>query len=281
MLGIKKLSMTIVGATVFAMGTSSAAPAAIFVSTSSEKFGIVDPSTGLFTPVASSPAFHDIAFSNEGTFFGITPSQLYRVDLSSGTSSLIGNLGISTLNALGFSPDNVLYGAGWDTGLYKINTLTGAASLVAYIPGFVSGGDIAFDPVNNRFLATAINRGNTGLFSVETTGVATKIGDIGFHIVGLAFDKGTLLGYTDFGDQIVIDPATGKGTFSKKVVDYSGNHVTTWGAASEPSAGNPITSVPEPTSVFGSGLAFSAFIAKMRMKRKRQQKLLESKDSDK
>ena len=39
-------------------------------------------------------------------------------------------------------------------------------------------------------------------------------------------------------------------------------------------------SVPEPSTVLG-GLAFSAFIAKMRMKRKRQQKLLESKDSDK
>ncbi|MEG3966136.1 hypothetical protein QUA00_00555 [Microcoleus sp. T2B6] len=276
MAGIKKLSMTIVGATVFALGTSSAAQAAIFVSTSSEKVGIVDPSTGLFTPVASSPAFQDIAFSNEGTFFGITVSQLYRVDLSSGTSSLIGNLGISTLNALGFSPDNVLYGAGSDTGLYKINTLTGAASLVAYIPGFVSGGDIVFDPVNNRFLGAAIYGANTSLFSLETTGVAGKIGDIGFHIVGLAFDNGNLFGYTGSGDQIVIDPATGKGTFSKKVVDDSGSQVTTWGAASAPSAGNPTTSVPEPTSVFGSLLAFSAFIAKMRMKRKRQQKTLAS-----
>lgn len=209
MAGIEKLSMTIVGVTVFAMGTSSAAQAAVFVSTSSEKIGIVDPSTGLFTPVASSPAFYDIAFSNEGNFFGITPSQLYKIDLSSGTSSSIGNLGASTLNALGFSLDNVLYGAGSDTGLYKINTLTGATSLIAYIPGFVSLGDIVFNPVNDQFLATAINGENTSLFSIEQTGVATKIGDIGFSVVGLAFDNGTLFGYTDPGEQIVIDPATG------------------------------------------------------------------------
>lgn len=39
-------------------------------------------------------------------------------------------------------------------------------------------------------------------------------------------------------------------------------------------------SVPEPSTVLG-GLAFSAFIAKIRMKRKRQQKLLGSKESDK
>jgi hypothetical protein len=275
---IKNLSMTVIGATVVVLGTSSIAHAAIFVSTSSGQVGTVDPSTGLFTSVSISTAFSELAFSNEGNLFGITPSQLYKIDLSSGTSSSIGNLGISTMNALGFSSDNVLYGASWaTTGLYKIDTLTGATSLVANIPGFIGGGDMVFDPVNHRFLATATSAENTSLFSIDLTGAATKIGDIGFHLVaGLAFDNGTLFGYTEPGEQIVIDPATGKGTFDKEVVNDRGSQISIWGAASPPSAGNPTTSVPEPTSAFSSLFVLGAFSSSSFLKRKRQQKLLNS-----
>ncbi|MEG4167427.1 hypothetical protein QUB69_08385 [Microcoleus sp. AT13-A6] len=72
-----------------------------------------------------------------------------------------------------------------------------------------------------------------------------------------------------------IDFAVGYGSNQTYLFDSTGLDAT---ISTTPPAVSE--SVPEPSTVLG-GLAFSAFIAKMRMKRKPQQKLLESKDSDK
>lgn len=149
----KKLSMALVGAAVFALGTSGAAQAASFLSTSDGRVGTIDTATGLFTQVLSGPQFTDIALSETNDFFGITFGQLFKVNVGGGSTSLIGNLGAS-LNALGFGGDGNLYGAG-GSGFYKLNTSTGTATLVSNISGFGSSGDIVFDPLNNRFLATS------------------------------------------------------------------------------------------------------------------------------
>ncbi len=263
---MRKLSMATAGAAFIALGTSGAAHAGSFISTSFGQVGTVDQATGAFTQVASGPAFTDIALSNTGNLFGITFSRLFSINQSSGTSSLIGNLG-ATLNGLGFSTSNDLYGTG-GSGFYKVNTTTGAASLVADIPDFSSTGDIVFDPVNNRFLATSggIFESNS-LFSIALNGVASKIGDIGFTSVnGLFFDNGTLFGYTSDRRQLTIDLATGAGTFNKNVTGVTGQ---IFGSASLPSTGPK--SVPEPATVLGL-LGVGALGFGSQMKRKKEQK---------
>lgn len=242
---VKKLSMALVGAAVV-VGTSGAAQAASFLSTSDGKVGTVDTATGGFTQVLSGPQFTDIALSEANDFFGITFDKLYKVDVSGGSTSLIGNLGAS-LNALGFSSSGVLYGAG-GFGIYTIDTTTGAAALVNSIPDFSSSGDIVFDPVNSRFVATSSGSGSDSLFSIGLDGVATQIGNIGLsNVYGLFFENGTLFGYTADRKQITIDLATGLGTFDKNVTGINGE---IFGAASLPSTG-PETSVPEPGTLFG------------------------------
>jgi len=152
-----------------------------FFSTDIGQVGSVD-SAGNFVKIANSPNFNDIALSSDNRLFGITDSQLYSVDPVSGSSSPIGNLGASVgILGLEFSPSNVLYGAG-GSNLYTINQTTGAASLVANLgSNFDASGDLLFDPVSNRFLATSVGNSDDSLFSVSLTGQATKIGNIGFN----------------------------------------------------------------------------------------------------
>ena len=264
---MRKLSMAIAGAAFIALGTSGAAQAGSFISTSSGQVGTVDQATGAFTQVATGPVFTDIALSNTGNLFGITFDQLFSINQSSGTSSLIGNLGVS-MNGLGFSTSNELYGTNaGGSGFYKVNTTIGAVSLVANISGFSSSGDIVFDPVNNRFLATSSGSGSDSLFSIALNGTGSKIGNIGFRdVYGLFFDNGTLFGYTADRKQLTIDLATGAGTFNKNVTGVRGE---IYGSASLPSTGPK--PVPEPATVFGL-LGIGALGAGSRLKRKNEQK---------
>ena len=150
----------------------------LFFSTDSGQVGSVG-SAGNFVKIANSPPFDDIALSSDNRLFGITDSKLYSVDPVSGSSSPIGNLGASVdILGLAFSPSNVLYGTG-GSNLYTINQTTGAASLVANLgSNFDASGDLIFDPVSNRFLATSVGNSNDSLFSVSLTGQATKIGKL-------------------------------------------------------------------------------------------------------
>lgn len=262
---LKNLSIGMVGAVVVGLGTSGAAQASSFLSTSTGQVGTVDPLTGTFTQLTSGPTFTDIALSSSGELFGNTFGELYRINPGAG-SSFIGNLG-ATLNALGFSGSNVLYGAG-GSGFYTVDTVTGGASLVANIPGFSSSGDIVFNPASNRFLATSASGTADTLFSIALDGTATQIGSIGFSSVyGLFFDNGTLFGYTADRQQLTIDLATGAGTFNKPVTGVVG---AIYGSASLASTG-PTTSVPEPTTMWGLfGIAACGTLS--RLQRKKQQK---------
>ncbi|NEO47768.1 MAG: PEP-CTERM sorting domain-containing protein, partial [Moorea sp. SIO4A3] len=197
--------------------------------------------------------------SNSGDLFGVTggtTGALYSIDKNTGLSSKIGNLGVF-INALDFYNENVLYGAG-DDSFYTIDTSSGAASLVAKIPNFISSGDIAFNSVNNQFFATSLSVDGSSdiLFSIAVDGTATEIGSIGFSdIYGLFFENGTLFGYTGDQQQITIDPTTGAGNFSQNVVGAIGQ---LFGAAGVSGATVPSTTVPEPMSVL-SLLAVGAF----------------------
>ncbi|MEG3910301.1 VWA domain-containing protein [Microcoleus sp. w2-18aC6] len=184
--------------------------------------GTIDPSAK-FTQIASTFSFSDIAVSKDGTIFGITPTQLFKIDPVSSLTSYVGDLGagVVNINALEFAND-VLYAAG-NSNLYTINTSNGAASFAANLgPGFTSSGDLVFDAANNRFLATSRGDTSDSLFAVSLTGQATKIGDIGINNVwALLFEGGKLFGFTGDGKRIAIDPGTGAGVFDTLVKGIS------------------------------------------------------------
>lgn len=189
----------------------------------SGQVGTIDPSAK-FTQIASTFSFSDIAVAKDGTIFGITPTQLFKIDPVSGLTSFVGGLpaGVN-INALEFANDNILYGAG-DSNLYAINTTNAGLYLIANLEstGFNSSGDLAFDAPNNRFLATSKGLTSDSLYAVSLTGEAAKIGDIGFsNILGLMFEGEKLFGFTADGSRILINPGTGAGVFDTLVKGIS------------------------------------------------------------
>ncbi|MEG4023066.1 VWA domain-containing protein [Microcoleus sp. S13C4] len=188
----------------------------------SGQVGTIDPSAK-FTQIASTFSFSDIAVSKDGTIFGITPTQLFKIDPVSGLTSFVGGLpaGVN-INALEFAND-ILYGAG-DSNLYAINTTNAGLYLIANLEstGFNSSGDLAFDAPNNRFLATSKGATSDSLYAVSLTGQAAKIGDIGFsNILALMFEGEKLFGFTADGARIAINPGTGAGVFDTLVKGIS------------------------------------------------------------
>jgi hypothetical protein len=61
--------------------------------------------------------------------------QLATVNLGTGAVTLIGYNNVSIIADIAFAPDGILYGTGDPGGLYMINTVTGAATLVAPLTG--------------------------------------------------------------------------------------------------------------------------------------------------
>jgi Ca2+-binding RTX toxin-like protein len=164
------------------------------------------------------------------------------------------------MSALEYSPSNILYGASrsketsnsfTSSQLYIINPQTGAASSIADFPlDENSGSDIVFDPVNNGFLLAKSSDSSSSLFSVSLTGKSNKIGDIGFGgVVGLSCEGSTLVGFTGDNKRIIINPATGKGTFDRDITGLTDGY-TISGAGSIPSATRtqgPTSPAPNPT----------------------------------
>lgn len=266
---LTKLSIAAAGAIFVVLGTSGravATGATSFLNTSSGQVGTIDTSTGVFTPLANGPTFRDIALTETNQLFGITFTQLYEIDTNANNFSLIGNLNSASLNGLGFDNNGNLYGTG-SNGFYQIDTSTGMASLVSNLSGFLSAGDIVFNPDTNEFLGTSRIPNSGTLFSIALDGTTTEIGNIGFsNVWGLFFENGDLFGYTADGQQILLDLATGAGTLDNNVTGISGN---IFGAASLPST-SP-TKTPEPTSTLGL-LAMGAMGGVFWLKRKGQKK---------
>ncbi|MDX2463530.1 MAG: PEP-CTERM sorting domain-containing protein [Porticoccus sp.] len=208
-------------------------------------------------------------------FIGDGSGNLYDLDVSTNTSTLIGNSGVTmfdialdpisgtlygvtgggslmsidttnasttligstaSVNGLTFDSSGVLYGTGGSS-LVSIDTSTGAFSLLGNT-GYTSSGDIAFDSSGNLFLSAT---GGDQLIDITSTllgGSGSLIGNIGFSgVYGLNFDSfDTLYGFTSAGSTLTIDTTTGAGTA------IAMNGIATYGAD-----GVGGVSVPEPS----------------------------------
>lgn len=249
------------GIVIIGLVATNAAQAVSLLSTDSGEVGAIDTSTGIFTPlVTGGPMFTDIALTPDDQIFGVMFSELYTIEQSTNTSTLIGNLDLDDVNGLAFNNNNQLFGSG-SSSVYSIDSSTNSGSLVARNSNFFSSGDIVFDPVNNRFLATSSTPSDSTLFSINATdGTVTQIGDIGFsNVFGLFFENETLFGYTANREQLIVNSETGEGIFDKKVTGSTG---LIFGATSTP--------VPEPSSTLGF-LAVAILSGASWLKRKLQQ----------
>lgn len=227
---------------VFAAAITSAAPV-LTIDDASGRLGTVDLATGTVTAIGSTGrTFTDIAYSSTGILYGVTFSQLFTIDPTNAATTLIGNLGVGSMNSLVFGQDGTLYGAG-GTGFYTVNPATGAATLVGST-GFGSAGDLAFNG-GRLFLASTSGQ----LVEIDVaTGSGTAIGNMGFggSVYGLATaSDGVLYGVS--GTQIFsVNTTTGAGTL---VRNYGGGFLGAAYGTSFFTEARQVPEIPEPATL--------------------------------
>ncbi len=215
----------------------------LWVSTGGAGLATVDVATGATTAIGSTGiALTDIAFAPSGDLYGISFSSLYKVNASSGATSLVGSLGsvFGTANALVFGSEGTLYMAG--NSLHTVNTLTGAASAIGSI-GFQSGGDLAFI-AGNLYLASSLNQ----LIQVNVgTGAGTLIGNLGVSsMFGLATPDNVNL-YGVAGQSVyLVNTTTGASTFQSTFAPTLSGGAFGLAFLSEAGGGGGGGNVPEP-----------------------------------
>lgn len=236
-----------------AFGVASAASAApiLWIDDSRGQIGTVDVATGTATLVGpSGVVLTDIAFDPSGNLWGITFTNLYSIDKTTGAATNVGSLGLNGANALVFATDGTLYTAAFNTNnLYTVNTSTGAATSLGSI-GFSSAGDLAFNG-GDLYLSS----GSSELIRINLANLALSaaVGPIGFSSVfGLATaDDGTLYGVA--GTQVFsVNTATGAGTLSTNYAP--GPLLAANGTAFVTEAG---ATVPEPSTMLLLALALA------------------------
>ncbi|MHB8954831.1 MAG: putative Ig domain-containing protein [Pirellulaceae bacterium] len=127
-----------------------------------------------------------------GLAYATDSTRLIVVDLETGATTVVGEMGVNSQNALAFTPDGTLYSWGHlDSHLYRVNLHTGVATAVLDT-GFYSGGDLAYGGGSTLF-------GTTGSELIEIDIASRTSALVGAHhvdaIFGLDIDKsGTMYG---------------------------------------------------------------------------------------
>ncbi len=176
----------------------------------------------------------DIAVDANGNMVGVSFDRVYSIDKETAVCTLLSEFSGGSFNGLGFvegvgdDGGATLIGAAQDGGWYAIDPRTGDVELVGSYGGSMgSSGDVVyirdggtFATVNHPNFATDV------LVSVDPDGgAATVIGETGFDgIWGIAYWDGQVFGFTQSGQFLLIDIATGQGT----LVETS--DVSFWGA---------------------------------------------------
>lgn len=199
-----------------------AADLPIYINTGDELWG--------FDPVALSATFigsfedawgalgdsmTDIAIDLSGNMYGVTFSNLYRVNPATAEVTMIGATDES-LVGLTFLSDGRLVGAG--SSVVVVDTSSGRFTSTIVAAGrYSTSGDIVGLPDGNLYWATTSGSGNDDLTVVNpTTGTTTRRGSIGTSSVfGMAWYDDTLWGFTSGSYALAIDSATGRSTPSR------------------------------------------------------------------
>jgi hypothetical protein len=195
----------------------------------------VDPDTlkvtliGTFTGAAASDKMTDIALDRQGNMIGISTTTVYSINTGTAACTRLADLQTLGQGFTGLSfiysdvPDGkeALWAAALDGTVVEVDPATGTSKKVGSYGGPVSSGDIVSIKALSSTLATVKKdqvTANDWLAKLNTlTGEATLIGDTGFQNVwGVGFwkskNQNKIFGFTEKGEFILIDPATGKGT---------------------------------------------------------------------
>ena len=228
---------------------ANAAPV-LWLGDSSGRLGTVDVGTGAVNVIGRmGRTMTDIAFDASGNLWGITFIGLYSINKTTAASTLVGNFGRGSLNALVFASDGTLYGAGGGA-LFSLNTGTGLASTIGSGPRN-SSGDLAF--VGGELFLSTIDFPSDALVKVNTfDGSRTYVGRTGFtNVYGLASPDGANL-YGLSGTSILsISTATGLGSFIR---DYSGHGLGQAYGSAFISEATPAVPVPAALFMFAPAL---------------------------
>lgn len=249
----------IFAATIFAACSINAANAAIMhVHDQFGTLGTVDTADGNVSIIGNlGVQMTDIAFDPNGNLYGVTFNSLYLIDPLTAATTYIGEHGISNGNALVFSNDGTLYGAGFSsTELYTIDVGTAASSSLGDT-GFSSGGDLAFVG-NSLYLASTAN----ALVSIDlgNIGMSDVVGDFGVgSVFGIASPgDGSMFGVG--GNTIFqVDLQTG---MALNAIDFSGQGLN--GAFGQSFSSEAIIPVPAALPLMASALAFCGVILRRR-----------------
>lgn len=234
-----------------AQGSNTAAGPILWVNDANGTLGTVDMATGDVTVVgATGVVLTDIAFDPEGELWGISFTNLYRINKDTGAASWVGPTGVQDGNSLVFGSDGTLYSGGRSTTqLNTIDTTSGNATSIGDV-GFRSAGDLAFNS-GDLYMSSVSNI--LVKIAIEPTVSGTGIGPIGFvNVFGMATaDHETLYGISET-QVFAMDVSTGQGT---GILDYSGQGLFAANGTAFVSE-----SVPEPSSlallIMGSSACF-------------------------
>jgi hypothetical protein len=217
----------------------------------------IDLATGATTLVGDTglePATTALAFSADGTLYGVNDSDLITIDTATGAATIVGSLTCcANARGLAFDADDDLWLLMGNPGTFhSVNRTTGAATAVGGMgPDFVGGLGATCDGV------VALDADEDLLLSVDVaTGATTEIGPLGANgSGGLSTDASGqlwLLGRPDPPDDsqtFTIDTATGSATLVAPAVD--GNAPSSL-AVAPLDCGTPPPSSTTPGSVPGT-----------------------------
>lgn len=199
-------------------------------------FGGAFPATEIMT---------DLAMDSTGVMIGISFTQVYRIDPTSGSTTLIGNATLQqAFNGLSFvpaelalgtkGPDVLVASRNNDGRIFQIDPITGAVSQLGDMgAAYRSSGDIVgvhgFGMMATVMGATAndkdiLVRLEPGTFAATPVGTNT-----GFSTLwGIGYWKQRLFGFNSTGSFVEIDPTTGVATEIRATGDsWYGAAVTT------------------------------------------------------
>jgi hypothetical protein len=147
----------------------------------------------------------DLAVAPDGTLYGVSFNNLYLVNSTNATLTLIGALGVPQINALVFDTAGHAFAASdTNSGLYSVNIATGAATLIGN-NGRTSDGDLAFI---DSHLYMATNENSFVELDPHTGSVISSVADGITNLFGLAFSHGAMFGFA--GSSVyTIDPQSG------------------------------------------------------------------------
>lgn len=215
----------------------------VYAHTSSQLYK-VDPDSLAVMPVGNftfagggSDQITDIAIDKTGLMIGISFTSVYRIDPATAACTRLSQDLAASFNGLSFVPASELGQSGPDvlvatrnaSGVVsRIDPMTGQVTQVGNMGNFSSSGDLV-SVAGFGTMQTADNGASPDRLVrlAPNTFAATPIGtNIGYgDIWGIAYWKDKIFGFTEAGQFITIDPATGAGTL------VQGNGPRWWGAA--------------------------------------------------